>query len=134
MTTALLRQSDGPASDYETQGMALKLKELDEELKKYETKTYGCEAHLTWCDVVRDSLCTVVCRCCGGSLDFDDDPERAAKYPSVGAVDAADSCVDRFTIAQEARRLGACHFDPTTGACEHAATHRVIILECAEGP
>lgn len=37
------------SSDYETQGMALKLKELDEELKKYGTKTYPCESHLTWC-------------------------------------------------------------------------------------
>ncbi|KAJ8599347.1 hypothetical protein CTAYLR_005357 [Chrysophaeum taylorii] len=94
---------DGPAPDYETQGMALKLKELDEELKKYETQTYPCEAHLTWC--------------CGGSHDLEDEPERAAKYP--------------FTISAEAQRLGATHFDKA-GVCTKAATHRVVILDREE--
>lgn len=51
----LAAAADGAASDYDTQGMALKLKELDEDLKKYETRTYPCEAHLTWCET---SWCT----------------------------------------------------------------------------
>ena len=36
-------------TDYDSQGMALKLREHDEALKKYETFEHACEAHLTWC-------------------------------------------------------------------------------------
>lgn len=67
-------------AEYETQGMALKLKEHDEALKKYETYAYPCEAHLTWC--------------CGGS--FDEDAVGLAKYP--------------ITLAAEAQRRGVGNF------------------------
>lgn len=36
-------------NDYENQGMALKLKEHDDALQRYETFEYPCEAHLTKC-------------------------------------------------------------------------------------
>ena len=69
-------EKDYVPDSYETQGMAIKLKEHDEELKKYKTYTYPCESHKVWC--------------CGGSQDLDEEPEIAALYP--------------YTLASEAQR------------------------------
>lgn len=89
-------------AEYDTQGMALKLKEHDEALKKYATYTYPCEAHLTWCT--------------GGSFDLEEEPDRAAKYP--------------MTIAAEAQRRGVANF--CEGKCTDEAQYRVVILDGEE--
>lgn len=130
----MLAAADGAPSDYETQGMALKLKELDDDLKKYETRTYPCEAHLTWCEPILLHQLSMVGahRCDGGSHDLDDEPERANQYPYVVRRYGVNRG-RRFTIAEAARRQGISHFD-ASGACKKVATHRVVILEYSPEP
>lgn len=99
-------EKDYEPDSYETQGMAVKLKEHDEELKKYKTFTYPCESHKVWC--------------CGGSQDLDEEPEIAALYP--------------YTLASEAQRRdpATTRFDKKTGACCNKGAFRVVILDREE--
>ena len=99
-------EKDYEPDSYETQGMAVKLKEHDEELKKYKTFTYPCESHKVWC--------------CGGSQDLDEEPEIAALYP--------------YTLASEAQRRdpATTRFDKKTGACCNKGVFRVVILDREE--
>jgi hypothetical protein len=100
-------EKDYEPDSYETQGMAVKLKEHDEELKKYKTYTYPCESHKVWC--------------CGGSQDLDEEPEIAALYP--------------YTLASEAQRRdpAATRFDwKNGGCCSKKGVFRVVILDREE--